>query len=192
MVGGWRHELVVAVHPQNGRCAKALFDIGIFSQLARAGCLPAFLPGGLIEGHRILHIASVAGEDQEVAIEHRRAGWANDMVQRVDAIPPQHSGGGCVDRRSAVGAKVHVQPAGFDGGRRRCVRILCVNLDRLVNVKHFHIVREVAGLPIHAHRTKRCAIGSGCGHPDLLPKDNRRTPACAGDRRFPHEVGRII
>ena len=105
---------------------------------------------------------------------------------------PKHLAGSGVQAGRAIAAKVNIDAARFDDGRRRGVTIDGVaQWLRRIAVKEFFIQKDFARPGIHAEDKEIVPVRSGGGQPDLVPQHHRGGPAAPGDFRFPFDVIRL-
>src|SRR5262249_32655551 len=110
------------------------------------------------------------------------------MIARQIAPRPHCLPGGSIQAGSSGTAKVHIDPACFDGGGRRGVAVEGMAERGVGHVEDLDIVDDLASIAMHAQGKEFLAVRSRRGQPDLVAPDHRRRPALAVNGRLPANV----
>ena len=148
---------------------------------------PSNLARILVERHDVLQVVAVTVDQQEIAGERGRAGRAVTMVIAQFLRLPEHFAR-TRQRRRALRAEVHIDPAAIENRSRRGIAVLGLDLRRLLETEQLDIVKDLATFGIDRQHAQRPAFLGRRRQPELAPSDDRRGPPQPGKRRLPDHI----
>ncbi len=145
--------------------------------------LPLHAAGALVHAHDERAKALVAGQDHQVAHDHRRGAHAVDVVERAERHRPALLPRAVVGDEAVVGEE-HVDAVVLDRGARRR-RVVALVDDLRLDLRRGTFPEDAALQPVDRDCHQRVAA-KGCQVDPIVMKDGRRVPS--RQRQPPEEV----